>query len=142
MKQAHRLMPLRPRVSRCLAGFIIVSHLLASTALFLSDISNLARVALLVLILFSCVISWRRMIARSGVKAIVQADWLPDDSWRVVDGDGNLRQVTASNLLLNPPALVILKFKFSHSGAATLIICPDSMGREARRQLRVRLTTG
>lgn len=141
MKQAHRLMPLRPTVSRCLAGFIIVSHLLASTALLLSDIPNLARVALLVLILFSCGISWRRMIARSGFKAIVQADWLPDDSWRVVDGDGNLQQVAAWNLLLNTPALVILKFKFGRSGAATLIICPDSMDREARRQLRVRLTT-
>ena len=142
MKQAHRLMPLRPRTSRCLAGFIIVSHLLASTALFFSDIHNLARMALLVVVLFSCGLSWRKLIARSVASAIVQADWLPDDSWRVVVGDGHLQQLDSWSLLLNTPALVILQFKLSRRAAATLIICPDSMDREARRQLRVRLTTG
>ena len=142
MKQAHRLMPLRPRVSRCLAGFIIVSHLLASTALFLSDIQNLARMTLLVVVMFSCGLSWRKLIARSGAGAIVQADWLPDDRWRIFDGNGNSQLVLSWNLLLNTPALVILKFKVIGSGTQTLIICPDSMDREARRQLRVRLTTG
>ena len=142
MKQSHRLMPLRPRISRCLAGFIIASHLLASMAVFLSAMPNLARMALLLIILFSCGYSWRKLIARAGAGAIVQADWLPDDSWRVLDGDGNLQQAASWNLLLNTPPLVILKFKYSRSDAAPLIICPDSMDREARRQLRVRLTTG
>ena len=142
MKQAHRLMPLRPIVSRCLAGFIIASHLLASMAVFLSAMPNLARMALLLIILFSCGYSWRKLIARAGAGAIVQADWLPDDSWRIIDGDGNSQQVVSWTLMLSTPALVILKFEFNHSRAETLIICPDSMDREARRQLRVRLTTG
>jgi len=142
MKQAHRLMSLRPRTSPCLAGFIIVSHLLAAMALFFSDLHNLARMLLLVLILPSCYFSWRKLIARSGARAIVQADWLPDDSWRIIDGDGNSQQVVSWTLMLSTPALVILKFEFNHSRAETLIICPDSMDREARRQLRVRLTTG
>ena len=66
MKQAHRLIHLRPRTSPCLAGFIIVSHLLAAMALFLSDIHGLARMLLLVLVMLSCYFSWRKLIARSG----------------------------------------------------------------------------
>ena len=142
MKQAHRSMSLRPRTSYRLAGFIVVSHLLAAAALFFSDIHNLARMLLLILIVASYYLSWRKLIARSGAGAIVQADWLPDDRWRIFDGNGNSQLVLSWNLLLNTPALVILKFKVIGSGTQTLIICPDSMDREARRQLRVRLTTG
>jgi len=133
-------MSLRPRTSPCLAGFIIVSHLLAGMALFLSDIHGLARVLLLVFILLSCFHSSRKLIARSGARAITQADWLPDGSWRVVDGNGNAQQVASWTLILNTPALVILKFKITGHGAETLIICPDSMEPETRRRLRVRLT--
>lgn len=142
MKQAHRLLHLRPRTSPCLAGFIIVSHLLAAMALFLSDVHDLVRMLLLALITLSCYLSWRKLIARSSARAIVHADWLPDDNWTVVDGDGNVQQVASWTLIINTPALVMLKFKIIGNGAETLIICPDSMDREARRQLRVRLTTG
>ena len=142
MKKARPLISLRPGVSRCLAGFIAISHLLAGMALFLSDLHGLLRMLLLVLVLLSCCLSWRKSIVPSAARAIVQTDWLPDGNWRVVYGDESVQQVASWTLLLNTPALLMLNFKVTGNGAATLIICPDSMDREARRRLRVSLTTG
>jgi len=96
---------------------------------------------LLVMILLDCYFLWSRLVVRSSVRAILQADWLSDDSWQIVDGKGRVQQVTSWTLLLNTPALVMLKFKLNDNKAATLIICPDSIDREVRRQLRVRLNT-
>jgi len=141
MKHLLGFIYLRPKTSFCLAGFILVSHLLAAMALFLSDIHDMLRMLLLVMILLDCYFLWSRLVVRSSVRAILQADWLSDDSWQIVDGKGRVQQVTSWTLLLNTPALVMLKFKLNDNRAATLIICPDSIGREVRRQLRVRLNT-
>ncbi len=141
MKQSPGFIYLRPKTSSCLAGFILVSHLLAATALFLSDIHDMLRILLLVMILLDCYFLWSRLVTRSSTRAILRADWLSDDSWQIEDGKGRVQQATSWTLLLNTPALVMLKFKLKNNKAATLIICPDSVDREVRRQLRVRLNT-
>lgn len=141
MKQPLGLIHLRPKASSCLAGFILVSHLLGAIALFLSDIHDMLRILLLVIILLDCYFLWNRLVARSSARDILRADWLSDDRWQIEDGKGRVQQATSWILLLNTPALVMLKFKLKNNKAATLIICPDSVDREVGRQLRVRLNT-
>lgn len=141
MKQAPRRIRLRPKVSRCLTSFIVSSHLLAVMAVFLSDLNGILRILVLILVMLGCYFSWARFIARSDAGAITGADWLPDGSWMVTDGKGQKQEVTSWTVLLNSPALIMLSFKPGHNRAATLIICPDSVDRETRRQLRVRLET-
>jgi len=51
MKHLLGFIYLRPKTSFCLAGFILVSHLLAAMALFLSDIHDMLRMLLLVMML-------------------------------------------------------------------------------------------
>lgn len=139
MKQLPQIISLRLNTSLCIAGFLCIVHLLASVAIFLSDIPEWLRWLLLAAILFSGYILWRRFIIRNLDDAILQAEWLADDSWRILDGAGRTQQVTSWATLLNTPALIMLNFKLADKKSATLVICPDSVDAEIRRQLRVRL---
>lgn len=142
MKQVPGFIHLRPKTSPCLAGFILISHLLAALAPFFSTIPNVAKWLLLAVVMFNWYLLWRKLITRSSAGAILRADWLADDSWQIIDGEGKAQQVASWILLLNTPALIMLKFKMHHNSAVTLIICPDSIDGEVSRQLRVRLNTG
>ena len=141
MKQAPRFIRLRPTTSRLLASFIVGSHSLAGLALFLSDLDDTSRILLLVLVMLGCYFGWSRFIDRTGARAIVGADWLPDGNWRLSYGKGDIRQVASWSVLLNTPVLLMLSFRGARDRVDTLIICPDNVDAETRRQLRVRLET-
>lgn len=141
MKRTPLFIRLRPTISPCLGSFIIISHFLAVMALFLSAVHETLRILLLVPVMLNCYLLWSRFMTRDSISAIVGADWLSDDSWHVFDGKGQMQQAASCTVLLNIPALIMLEFKVKHNRALTLIICPGSIDREVRRQLRVRLNT-
>jgi len=122
-----------------MVGFLCIVHLLAGAAIFISDIPDPVRWLLLAAILFSAYILWRKLIVRDLANAILQADWLADESWRILDGAGRIQQVTSWATLFNTPTLIMLSFTLLDKKSTTLVVCPDSLDAEIRRQLRVRL---
>ncbi len=141
MINSPQLIHLQLQTSVCLTSFIIISHVLAAIAPFFSNIPDMTKWLLLAAVMFSWYLLWCKLITRSNDSSVFQADWLADDSWHIVDAEGRVQQVTSWILLLNTPALIMLKFKMNNKRSATLIICPDSIDKEVNRQLRVRLNT-
>jgi len=141
MKTPPRSISLHPQPAFCLKSFVLITHLLAASAPFFSNLPNPGRYLLLAMIMFSGYLLWRQLIARSGDYSILQADWRADDNWQIVTGEGKVQQVASWSSLLNMPALIILKFKMDNSKSAILLLCSGSVDDELNRQLRVRLNT-
>jgi toxin CptA len=138
---AHRHSPpllIRPRASRRLAGFVILTHV--SAAAVLPTLSPGWLVGLLLtLVGLSFVEILMTHVLRRAPWSIRSAVWNPDGTWAIQLVSGVEQEVRLAPATFISPSLVVLRFQAGRLRRRTLPLFADALDGEQHRGLRQRL---
>jgi toxin CptA len=138
---AQRLRPplvIRPRVSSLLAVYVGLSHGAAAAAVVPLPWPWPLRLALISLIAAHAgAIVWVRLLARApwSIRVAVHGD----AGWKVVLGDGRVKEARLASATYVGVRLVILSFRIDRRHRQSLVLLPDALEAPLLRRLRVRL---
>jgi hypothetical protein len=125
--------------SKWIAGYLLISHLLAIFLLFLLELGNKFLLILLLLILFSFFINCRRYLQQKQPNSVIGVDWSNDRGWHLRLNSGKKLKVELSPTSLVCQLLIVLHFKTEAEGRRRVAIAGDAIDANQLRRLRVLL---
>lgn len=131
---------IKPRSSRYLRIFLIITHGLAGLALLMTPLPLPVLGLSLVLLASSLAWHWRRDKGTSGQGGCRQLYWDSDRQWHLQDGCARWHRPEYYRVVWNHPAVILLQFPRMRRGPASLLLLADQLPAELHRQLRLRLT--
>ena len=114
---------------------VVIIHLCAISAVTIAEITVWIKILAVLLLAVSTILQLWQQSAR----AFKKAEWLADDSWRLVTGRGTEYRVDNWRSICSLPGLIILQFNIHLAVKHHLLLCTDSIGEDLHRQMRVRL---
>ncbi len=139
----HRERPpllIRPRFSRYLAVFVVVTHL-AAAAVVIALPPGVYRLPLLLLVLGSLGYGLFAQVLRRAPWSLVAALWAPDGDWKLTFASGRELPARLSPSTYVGVRLVVLSFRCGRFRRCAMPLFPDALNAEQLRRLRQRLRT-
>ncbi len=130
---------IRPGVSRRLALFVLVAHVLTLAAIAFLPLALLGRVGLALAVLLGCALSLGGAVWHLWPWSLKEVIWQTDGSWYLIQGDGRQLEGRLLGSTYVSPALVVLNFRCGRWRNRSLVLLPDNLEPDLHRRLRVRL---
>jgi toxin CptA len=140
----HRRRPpllVRPRPSRLLAGFVVLSHGLAVVIALALPVSWPVRLALVLVIVLGMLWNALTHVWPRTPWAVREA-LLGEDGWEITLGTGPRRPAKLAPSTFVGTWLVVLNFRCNRWPRCSLVLVPDGVDPQTQRRLRARLRLG
>lgn len=128
--------------SRCLAVYVLCIHSVAALVVVILPVPLWMMCGALLVLLLSCVLTFKQRIRLRSHKAIVGLNRFADGAWQLRLTNGAIHQ---ANLLPDSylhPELLVLNFRQDSGKRCSVVLLRDSADSSSLRRLRVAFTLG
>ena len=126
-------------LSLWLAGYLLITHLLAVVLVFLLELKLYFSLGIIALIFFSLIYNWRRYLQLMLPNAVVGVDWSFEKGWLLRLKNGNNLKAALSPTSIVSRWLVILHFKTDRGETHRVAMAGDAVESNRLRKLKVLL---